>query len=89
MTDTGVMGTNKNLLNPGLSREQELMQEFQQAEAAERREELEPVDERVRDERRTWAEMADDAGIPAPEHWAPWAASATRAIHQDEDETEE
>ncbi len=82
----GGMGTNKKLLPPGLSREQELMQEFQQAEAAELREEPEAVDTRVRNERRTWAEMADDAGLRAPDRWAPWAASATRAIDQEDDE---
>ena len=49
--------------NPPLTREQELAQEFQQAEAAELREEPEPVDKRIRNTRRTWAEIAEDAGI--------------------------
>lgn len=80
------MGTKKNLHTSGLSREQELLQEFQQAEAEELREEPEAVDERVRNERRTWAEMADDAGLPAPQRWAPWGAAAERAIEQDDEE---
>lgn len=40
-----------------LTREQELLQDFQQAEADEERELLEPVDKKIRNRRRTWAEM--------------------------------
>lgn len=44
---------------PVLTREQELLQDFQQGEAAEEREQLEPVDKKIRNTRRTWAGMRD------------------------------
>lgn len=57
------MRTNK-VAQPPLTREQELLQDFQQGEAAELRAEPEPVDKRVRNTRRTWAEIARDASQP-------------------------
>lgn len=51
------------LPQPPLTREQELLQDFQQGEAAELREEPEAVDKQIRNERRTWARIAEDAGI--------------------------
>lgn len=54
------MRRNKNPLPPKpLTREQELLQEFQQGEAADQRS-LEPVDKQMRNVRRTWAELAGD-----------------------------
>lgn len=59
---TGGMRTQK--LQPPPSREQELLEEFQQAEAAELRDEPEAVDKRIKNRRKTWGEIADDAKRP-------------------------